>query len=128
MVENSLAFALYLPHEIDAFSFSGPEQFSSGLRSFALYLPDKIDAFLFSGPDQFSSGLALIFFSIQNLIRRTPTVFHFACPPIHAAPPPPLLPSLSTSSHPSSLSSFFFSLLSFLFPLTASLGTSLNAR
>ena len=25
---NSLAFALYLPNEIDAFSFSGPEQFS----------------------------------------------------------------------------------------------------
>ena len=25
-VENSLAFAVYLPNEIDAFSFSGPEQ------------------------------------------------------------------------------------------------------
>ena len=31
-VANSLAFALYLPNEIDACSFSGPEHFSPGLR------------------------------------------------------------------------------------------------
>ena len=40
-VENSLAFALYLPNEIDAFSFSGPEQFSSGLRWFCLNISNR---------------------------------------------------------------------------------------
>ena len=37
-LENSLAFTLYLPtlcNEIDAARFSGPEQFSSGLRWFS---------------------------------------------------------------------------------------------
>ena len=32
-IAKSLAFTLYLPNEIDAFSFSGPEQFSLGLSS-----------------------------------------------------------------------------------------------